>query len=508
MSSASTGWASNFGTLTPWKDQALAGSASTTGTAEGDVNRFTNDGSSPVTSSASRMLGTATAQPASQQGGTLAQSLTAGLGTMNRATGVTTGAIPGQVKTAATPTYTVSQGTPVSQAAANSTGPADLSAYGSTYTGPQVVTVRTNSGNQAYYQFDPKTGQYVLAGVYDGQGNALNSGSTTTIGSIPAGAHVQQMANGIATGTLANGNNFSYVNGRLTEYTSVNSLTAAQRAGAVGTSLGGGTQVDETKAGSYASSINQAYATQEGQYQNAYTAAQTAAQAANAQANDASDTAYILDYMVAHNGQVPGVNRPGMTGVPMSQTAFDAAAQQYQANNAAQFTNAVSLQAPDTTAVDKNSLAALFSLMSQGQTGVAGADSAAQQAALGTAGTYQAGQNLIAHDKDYADKYNTNLATFADAVTKQSAADTNATGQKLSQDITNVSDMLNQLQQAAQQLGTTSQQAISSQIQNLQNQISDYQVAAAQYGANSSQATTLARGILSAGGSLASAGLA
>lgn len=488
MSSLATGWANNFGTMTPWKDQAQATSdASAMGTQGSGTTQSgmtdplaNNPATTTNTTSAARMLGTAAPQPAAQQGGTLAQTLTGGLGMMNRATGVATAAQPGQVNAAATPTYTVSQQAPVGQAAVNSTGPANLAQYGGTYTGPQIVSVRTNSGNTAYYQFNPQTGQYTLANVYRPDGTLL----TTALDNIR-----QQYGTGEATG---------YGTG---------TLTADQRAGAVGTSIGGGSQPLDSRAGAYAGSINQAYATQEGQYQNDYTAASTAATAANTQANQAADTAYILDYMVQHGGALPGVNKPGMSGVPMSQAAFDAAQQQYTANNSANFTNAVSLQAPDTQAVDKNSLAALFSLMSQGQTGAAGADAVAQQAAIGTNGTYQAGQNLIAHNQDYADKYNSNLTTFADAVNKQWTADANATGQKLSQDIMNVSDMLNQLQQSAGQLSTESQQAIQAQIQVLQNQISDYQVAAAQYGANSSQATTLARGVLQAGGSLATGGL-
>jgi leucyl-tRNA synthetase len=118
---------------------------------------------------------------------------------------------------------------------------------------------------------------------------------------------------------------------------------------------------------------------------------------------------------------------------------------------------------------------------------------------------YQSGQNQLARNADYATKFNTNLAAYNQAVTNQYQADTNSTGQKLYNDIQSMSDMLQQLQQSAGQLGTSSQQAVQAQITHLQNQIADYNQAANQQNASLTNLANVAKGILSGGGAVASA---
>ena len=449
------------------------------------------------TSSAARMLGTA----ATSSGGTLAQTANAA----QPGGGWTMAQMPMQSKldvsrgtplvaqTTTTPNtgaFSFSPTTGLTQAAGVSTtgGVAPnaqgmMPNYGSvgswtnSYSGPQVVSFRTSDGNYAYYKFNPATGQYDYAETYTQGG--------TRVGTFQQGGTNLGMLSGMTLDPAV--------------------LTDAERQGAQQGALGGGQQINPYTASSQATlgSVNNAFVTNEDAYKGAYTDQHDKQQAAQVQAQNTQDASYILDYMVTHGGATPPVNRPGQTGVPMSQAAFEAAAAEYKANNSASFANAAQMQTPDTSGVDQNSLAALFALNSQFQTGAGGADQAAQQANAGSALTRQAGQNLIAHNSDYAAKFNANLAAYADAVQKQGAADTNATGLKLQQDITAMSDQLQQLQQASQQLGVTQQQQVQAAIQGLQNQIAAYQAAVQQYGARSSQVMQLATGILSSGGSMA-----
>ena len=524
MATDASGWGNSYSQTNPWHDALLSNLTKSGQT--GTPDPLANDPlTSSTTTSASRMLGSAT--PAPQQGGTLAQSLTGGSGTASSAGAYPSfntmmrSAAPPVATQAAAPTYTASQGTPLAAqpAAVNATGPTDYSRVGSwnnAYQGPSIVTLRTQSGDDAYYQFDAKTGGYTLAGVYSKDGYALNSGAIVTEGGrIPDGATRNirggnMLGDAIITGTLPNGNQYTYADGKLTEYTHAGSLTGDQRAGATQMSLGGGTQVDNTGAGASGilNNVNQAYSGNVDAYRNDYTKQSTNMAAAQAQAQTQSDSAYILNYMVQNNGALPPVYKPGMSGVPMSQAAFDAAAAEYKANNSSSYLRDATFKAPDTSAVDQNGLAALLSLNSQYRTGAMGADTAAYQASGAANSIYQSGQNTLAHNADYADKYNVNLGVYNDAVTKSFEANKQAIGQKLNQDIQSMGDLLLQLQQGAQQLGTQSQQAITQQIRNLRNQISDYQVAAAQLGANNDRVVKMGTAILELGGQLASAGAA
>ncbi len=563
MSSVQSGWGSTYnnpvGSATPWHDALLTSMANSGQTGQTDP-MANNPMTSSTTTSAARMLGTATPPAPSDamgnSGGMLAQSLSsAAPAASSGSTASSAGNYPTYNSMMASPSklvapgthttagygsaplpapapaaapaappsansaYTVSQGTPLAgtttpnanagQTVLNGDGtmstvapttttgaiaPGAAGSEGYNQVGDwtnsasdaglaNIVSVRTQDGNYAYYQFNGQTGQYGYANTYDKNGNLVQTS-------------IDQLRNQFGTG-------------QATGY-GPSTLTAAQRAGAVSGSLGGGVQIADNQAGSSNSlgSVNAAYSTGETAYRNAYNTHQTAAQAAQQQGQLSSDTSYILNYMIQNHGALPPVNQPGRTGVPMTQAAFDAAQQQYTANNSAQFANGQALKAPDTSAVDQNGLAALASLNSQYSTGANGADAAAQQAAGGNVFAQQGGQNLLAHNSDYAGKFNANLATYNDAVTKQAAADTNATGQKLNQDIQSMSDMLNQLQQSAGQLGTQSQQQVQAEILSLQKQISDYQTAAAQFGANTHHVAGIAMGILQAGGSLATAGVA
>lgn len=508
----SDGWTNNFSTTSPWHDPIVAQQQQQQG-ATGTGNLY---GQSQQTN-ASRMLGTT--PPANTQGGTLAQTaqpasagwaatpavmaapassghwLTYSALAQNPSKLSATTPAVAAATTAAAPTsqaytmpnaskLTVSQGTPLGQAVTgNGSANVDYSHVGNwtnNYGGASIVSVRTTDGNQAYYQFNPQTGQYQFVNVYRPDGTLAQTSLDQTR---------QQYGGGAPTG---------YGSG---------TLTAAQMAQAEAASLGGGVQFQSSQAGNAGnvSTLNSTYQGAEDNYTKGYTDHQTAQTAAANAAQATSDQDYVLNYMIQHGGALPGSYRPGMSGVPINADAIAAAQQAYKDNNSAQFVNSTQLANPDTSAVDQNGLAAALSLNSQYRTGVGGVDAAARQSQAPMSLMYQSGQNQLARNADYATKFNTNLAAYNQAVTNQYQADTNSTGQKLYNDIQSMSDMLQQLQQSAGQLGTSSQQAVQAQITHLQNQIADYNQAANQQNASLTNLANVAKGILSGGGAVASA---
>lgn len=191
-------------------------------------------------------------------------------------------------------------------------------------------------------------------------------------------------------------------------------------------------------------------------------------------------------------------------GIAAQQTAHDKAAAdaaQLQADQASAFNLGGSLQAPNTSEIDRAGQNSLNSVASQYASGLSGADSRYYNFSGQGAQSTQQAVNQVNHDTAYAKSYNDNYGLFSSALQGQQGAHTNATGQQLNLDMQGVTQALSSLQQQASQLDAATQTKVNAQIIPLQNALSQYQNAVKDYGVDSSQAAAFAKAVFSLGGS-------
>lgn len=406
--------------------------------------------STPTTSnptSASRMLGTAVPDTSAvPRGGTLAQAAITPVA-QTPALGTTLASLGTQNK------LTVSQGPALGAPLAQAATPATAM----TYTGPQTVAAPSPTGNGWYivYGWDQSRQGYKPIGQYN-----------------PAAHHGMSMDEH-STAEWAPPAGVVYSGTALTSGPSFTNLGADQ--------------------------INQ-------QYSQAIDAYKGGAATAQADANAAAQKGIVdeaVAYMTAHDGQM----NPNMVLPAAAVTAAQTAYQQQQAANGTAFSiNGASGALPvNTTTADIAGVGAQNAITSQYNTNLGGADAGAINRAAAFAHANQAGQNQITHDTAAAASFNDNLAQFGNALQAQATIDTNATGQKLNQDIQRVGDIAASLEQQIQNLDATTQQQVKGQIDNLQAQVNYYNQLVQQYGSDVGWIMNIGKGILAAGAAVAAA---
>lgn len=395
-------------------------------------------------------------------------------GLLSQAVAQNKSAFPSVSRAAAPYTASVSQATPgVGAAATGANAAANTQAQTNAqtaYAGPQMVTVRTEGGNYAYYRWNPAAGKYDYVQTYNKNG-ALVTGSG--LFSQPYGGDAV--------------------------------LSDAERASAQQMALGAGQQIFDGQAANSSNVIDQALGQNISQWNTANTAAQANQAAAATQTQTAANTQAILEYMTMHGGQAPqwATQSSGNDATIQSALASAQATYSQQVANSAALSN-VGNVAIDTSSADASNEAAMNSLISQYASMGGGANAGLGGVGMGQAAGSLAGQHVLSHQAAAAASYNTNLNAFSDALNVQAQHDVEATGTQLNSDIQAIQDVASQLAQNVDQLGTTQRQQVQAMLTQLQAQIAQYQYAVGTYGVASKQTLELAKGILSGGASLAS----
>ena len=194
------------------------------------------------------------------------------------------------------------------------------------------------------------------------------------------------------------------------------------------------------------------------------------------------------------------------------QTQADQSTQQAQANaaqlaadQASAFNLNTKLQAPNTTDQDTADANSLAQVQSQYNSGLGGADSGYLGYLGQGAQQQQIATNQVNHDTAYANAFDQNYGTFANALQAQQTAQTNVTGQQMALDVQGISQALSTLQNQASQLGTAAQTNLNTQLLPLTKALQQYQQAVTQYGQSSSAATSLWKAVTSLAGTAFSA---
>lgn len=509
-----------FGTLTNalssagLQSTANAGTAGLTKTSNNAVNS-TYAMSMPTNS---KLVTAPNANQAGAQPQAMAQNTTTSLGngiTVSQATG----------PTLANGGLTIASQNQAAQAAKN-----NLTQYG----GAQTVSVRTRDGNLAYYTFDSTRGTYQYVNTYDKNGQIVAKPTSTMSAMPPAGvkwdALSQQAINTGSwigktpddvqlpmSGVDANGNRVVWSNGMLTTYKADNNTPlSAQMVNGAQLQTIAGTQLDDKNTATAGSLIAQQAVNQTAiaQWQKANDDAYAKQQATAAATAQQTTQQQALDYMQTHGGQLPpnlqaiaNNTYSGAAGVPQAQQAGIAAAQQaYQEAIAhGALLNGLKINGIDTKASDAVDQATMNSLLSQYASQGTGAGGGLSN----RLGAYQAaglsGQAALNHEKAAATSYNNNMTNFANALNTQNSADVNATGNQLYSDIQGVQQIATALSQEMDQLGASARQGAQAQLDNLQSSLAQYQNAVKEFGQGSAQAIAIAKGIISAAGTVAAA---
>lgn len=218
------------------------------------------------------------------------------------------------------------------------------------------------------------------------------------------------------------------------------------------------------------------------------------------QANlSAAQSSQSMDYYrqyLATNGTLPPRSRLDNSLGGQDDAVRAAALAEYQSNQASAAAITRGIAPVDTSTQDAANHASLAAVSSRYSTNLLGSNIAAFGRLYASAVPDQAGTNKQLSDEDYAQRFNQNMATFKDAVSKQAELDTNATGTKLQSDITALGDGIATLNQQVSQLGTQAGIAVGGQLNALQKQINEYREKVAQLGANNDFVVKLAKGII------------
>ena len=486
----STGWNTPDPWATPDTNALVSGLTQAAGVTPAPATAAVADPTSTPTTrnptSAARMLGTAMPQPsqAAPTGGLLAQTvapmLAAGLQGL------------GQSK------LSVSTGTPLTSVAPNSTSNV---APGNTAAKPPAtvaVPSGTGGGDYTYYKWNDATGSYVVAGSYNTQTKQgytdPNRAAQLTLQISQAQRAMQQFGSN-ADGMGMSGPQYQQaMESFRSAQQELQSLKFDPSALEVSWS---GTPLVKGSPDNGVSQVNQQYSQQIDTYKGGAAEAKVNQQAAAQTANVNAAVAY----MNTHGGQMdPNVVLPAS----VVSAAQDAYKQQQDANGPAFTINGASSVMPiDTTTADIAGVNAQNAITSQYNTNLGGADAGAISRAAAFAHTNQSGANQITHDTAAAQSFNTNLASFGNALQAQATADTNATGAKLNADIQAVGDVAARLQQQISTLDAATQQQVRTQIDQLNQQIAYYKQQVAQYGSDVGFVMNLAKGILAGGAAIA-----
>ena len=224
----------------------------------------------------------------------------------------------------------------------------------------------------------------------------------------------------------------------------------------------------------------------------------------NASSDVTSYQQQLAAYKTAQQQAVTG-NQAATSAFQQQQDAASAAAAQYAADQGSAFNLTGKLQAPNTADVDQAGANSLAQVASQYNSGLGGADSGFLGYLGQGAQAQQNATNVVNHDTAYANAFDTNYGTFANALQAQQTAQTNVTGQQMALDVQGISQALSTLQNQAQQLGTQAQSNLNTQLLPLSQALQQYQQAVTQYGIESAQATSFWKTITSLAGTAFSA---
>lgn len=438
--------------------------------------------STPTTSnpaSAARALGSAV-QDASAvpTGGTMSQN--------------TVSAVPMQNK------LSVSQGNPLTNIAINST--ANKAPGNTAAAPPQNVAMPTAAGDGTYnyYSWNPSTGAYQVAGTYNTQ---TKQGYTNASQAAQLRQTISD-ANQIVTqlGSLPGMMGSPAVQDALKKSADAQAQLDAMKfdPASLGQVQFGGGQLQANSPDSGVGQVTQQYA----QGIDAYKAGQATADANQAAAAQSASVADAVAYMAAHGGQMdPGRVLPASV-VSAAQDAYKAQ-QTAGAANPFAINGTMGVMPINTDTADIAGMAAKNAITSQYNTNLGGADAGAVSRAAAFSQAAQSGENQLTHDTAAANSFNTNLNAFGSALQAQATADSNATGQKLQQDIQNVQDVATALSSQIETLDQATQTRVKGAIDSLNQQIAYYNQMAKQYGADTAFVVNLARGVLAAGAAIA-----